>query len=186
MPNTWTNHLQSVHQFAWQVLDAAANSKQIEQGLVTLATIGPNGPEARAVVMRQSDRSLATVAIYTDSATPKVDEINRDNRVAVMRWCARHSLQIRLTGTATVLTGKAVANTWDTLAPAQRENYGVTPVPGQAIPAHDAYERVAIPDRFAVILITVAQMDVVHLGQTPHVRAAFEQSDDWRGRWLAP
>ena len=154
--------------------------------LVSLATIGPNGPEQRNVVVREADAEAKTVAFYTDKATPKVKEIQSDNRISVVFWSDASQLQIRLIGTAEIFDGDDVAELWDSLPDHNRGNYRVTPVPGTQISTSNAYERNAEADRLAKIVIQATKLDIVHLSPDYHRRAFFNADNDWLGDWVAP
>ncbi len=60
------------------------------------------------------------------------------------------------------------------------------PAPGTPIPASDAYQRLPDPARFAVLTLTIDQIDAVHLSGDYHRRGLFSRNDGWQGGWLAP
>lgn len=166
---------------AWAHLGAAASGAA--PGLVTFASWGPEGPQMRSVVLRAADPEAATLAFYTDAFATKVAEITADPRAGLHLWDRTAALQIRATGLARVTPGPA--EVWAEMPPDQRRNYGVTPPPGRAIAAPDAYDRVPDPAAFAVVTLTLSGLDIVSLRE-PHMRAGFARHDDWRGQWLSP
>ena len=72
----------------------------------TLSTVGQGGaPAARSIVLRNSERSRASVDIFTDAATPKCAEIANDPRAALTLWREDLHLQLRLSGTIEIIEG---------------------------------------------------------------------------------
>ncbi|MEQ8365987.1 MAG: pyridoxamine 5'-phosphate oxidase family protein [Roseicyclus sp.] len=145
----------------------------------TLATIGPDGPELRTLVLRGVDRSLSVLEFHTDRHSPKVDQIAGDPRVALHIWLPHPRLQLRLRAVARIEPGDP--HLFARLPSGAQANYG-GPAPGMpATP--DPYE----PDatRFTRIICTVIEIDALWLTD-PHQRALFTASDGWTGRWITP
>jgi len=176
----WYETLEGLWGFGWQHL----SGKAVKTVLSTLGTSG--APEARMVVIRAANPRAATVSMHTDTATVKMRELARDPRAALHVWSETDQLQLRLRGTIRVLTGEQAAPYWPDIPDMSRSNYGVDPAPGTVIPASDAYARVANPDRFAVLILTLSELDIVHLSDDYHRRAVFTRKTDWAGQWLAP
>jgi pyridoxamine 5'-phosphate oxidase len=90
----------------------------------TLATLGPEGPEARTLVLRAADRNAARLELHTDMASPKVAQIGEDPRVALHFWIPKDRLQIRMRATAVVRPGDPAL--FASLPLEARRNYGGT------------------------------------------------------------
>ena len=164
------------------VADASAPARH-----PVLATIGlGGGPEARTVVLRAADRSAGTVQVHTDSASTKVVELAANPQAALHIWEAGVHLQIRLRGVVEVVQGSTTAALWSRVPDGSRASYGVTPAPGTPIATADAYQRTSDPARFAVLVLTIDQIDAVHLSGDYHRRALYSRHDEWHGAWLAP
>ncbi|MFP4127080.1 MAG: pyridoxamine 5'-phosphate oxidase, partial [Alphaproteobacteria bacterium] len=95
-------------------------------------------------------------------------------------------LQLRLRGTAFVLTGEAVADIWRTLTASARSHYGGTPAPGTPIADPSAHDARVEPARFAVVRCAVDEIETLLHGADRHRRARFRADAGWRGTWLAP
>lgn len=179
---------------AWYLLSAAAEAgsksggpRNDVPGLVTFATVDRSGaPAQRAVVLRGADRVANILSIHTNAATIKMAELAASPAAAIHFWDAPSAIQIRATGTAQRRDRTAELRLWETLPERSRANYGVEPAPGTAIPAPDAYVREANRDRFAILDLRIEHLDLVHLAEDYHRRAAFARTDGWRGEWLAP
>lgn len=143
----------------------------------TLATMGPEGPEARTLVLRGADREAGLLEMHTDLASPKVAQIRAEPRVAVHVWVPKDRLQIRMTARAEVSPGDR--DLFERLPEAAQANYGGA-VPG-GTPGDEGQSD---PARFGVIRLHLTRIDALILDE-PHRRAVFE-GPDWRGRPVAP
>lgn len=176
---------QDLWDLAWATMGGAAG--HAAKGLATLATLGlDGGPRSRMIVIRAAEPDRATVTLYTDATSTKILELRQDPRAALHFWAAGPRLQIRLNGAAKVTTGAALRPVWDRMPPQSLGNYGVTPPPGTAITAADAYDRQPRFDQFAQITLTAQEVDIVQLSSDFHRRAAYQRSNTWRGSWCAP
>jgi len=146
----------------------------------TLATIGPDGPEMRTLVVRGVDRDAATLELHTDALSPKVAQITTDPRVALHVWVPNQRLQIRARATAEILPGDSAL--FDSLPDFAKANYA-GPIPGTK-PDSDTPDTAA-EARFTRILCTLTEIDALLLSE-PHQRALFTANANWSGRMIAP
>jgi len=184
---TWFEALDTTLDEVWQELlrgqgDANAPARQ-----PTLATHGLTGfPEARTVVMRSATRKSAELEIHTDRATTKVSELKTRPRAALHIWVPQRNLQIRIRAEIEIADRDRTDKDWRKVPTASRENYGVNPAPGTPITAPNQIERSADPERFAILICRIIEIDTVCLTGPLHHRALFRRADDWKGQWLAP
>lgn len=172
---------------AWSALAPQIVADKRKAQVATLSTVGQGGaPAARCIILRNSDRSRASVDIFTDAATPKCAEISNDPRAALTLWREDLQLQLRLSGTMEIIEGAQAHATWSKLPDQALPNYGVTPPPGSNIPTATSYARNPAEARFAILRLTLFDMDVVSLADPIHTRAFYERRDGWRGVWRAP
>ena len=143
-----------------------------------LATIGPDGPELRTLILRCVDRDAGVLGLNTDMASPKVAQIGADPRVALHVWVPSDQLQIRMRATAVVRQGDP--ELFARLPPQVRANYGGAPPGAEPGPAPADGD----PARFAAIRLTLHRIDALVLHE-PRRRAVFT-APDWRGRRVAP
>ena len=180
VPSGWTSH-SALEAHLWARLDRAVRYRGDPWRFVTLATIGPNGPEARTVGLRAADRATATVEVHTDARTPKVDQLRADGRAQLLFWDARTQEQLRLAVGVHILD--APLPRWEDVPASARTNYGTTPAPGTPLMHPEAYTRDPSPNRFAALIGRVHRMDAVVLSSDPH-RRAVRTDDGWQ--WVAP
>lgn len=187
MNATHTTDLAQFLTYSWAALAPQIVADKRKAQVATLSTVGQGGaPAARSVILRGSDRAQASVDIFTDAATQKCVEIAHDPRVALTIWREDLQLQLRLSGAVEIIEGPLARKAWDALPARALPNYGVTPAPGSQIQTATAYTRSADAARFAILRLTVSDMDVVSLQEPYHTRALFERRDGWRGTWRAP
>ena len=171
----------------WDILDAHVLGAGPQRPYVTFATTDTaNRPRLRAVAMRSADRARAELQLYTDLRSHKVGEIQCNANVSVLIWRPDIAVQLRVSGTAAITSGAAVAGKWQALTAEGRLNYSHQPPPGTPIGQPDGFEQAPSRDNFAVLTVSVAHIDYVSLADTGHSRAEFSADDNWQGRWLSP
>ena len=170
---------------AWEALAAGVADGGHPMRIVSLATLGPEGPEVRSMGLRLADAERAVVEVHTDLATPKVAQIAADPRVALLAWHPGRQVQVRLSGRASVRAGTEVEPLWQAIPPEGRVNYGTRPDPGLPIPEALAYEKPPVRERFAVLSLRVEAVDIVDL-EGRHRRARYVRADGFAGTWVAP
>ncbi len=193
--------LEEVKEFLWQYLgDGLARSSHAWHTGV-LATATPNGPSARVVVLRGVDSDAGFVIFHTDCRSPKWYEIQADPRVTWVFYDAAASVQLRLTGTATIVPAADAASIWRSLPDRSLRSYATLAAPGTArsdggsalgpewdgdVPPRAASEWAAV--NFSAIRIDVSTIDFLSLRAAGHQRAAFARHTDgsWDASWLTP
>lgn len=170
--------LTSLFETFWKHLERGSADRTHPARHPTLATIGPEGPELRTLVLRQVSRDSATLVFHTDVLSPKVAQIGRDPRVSLHVWLPEAHLQLRMRARASVAPGDPAL--FARLPEAAQQNYrGAVPGgPPDAQPPHEG------PARFAAIACVLTEVDILHLG-TIHRRALY-RAPDWHGVWIAP
>ena len=144
-----------------------------------LATVGADGPDLRTLVLRAVDRDAARLEFHTDTASPKVAQIEADPRIAAHVWVPNARLQIRARGSARIEAGDDAL--FASLPPEARANY-TGPIPGT--PLADVTDTPTAP-RFARLICTLTEIDALVLDD-PHRRARFAATGGWRGLRIAP
>jgi pyridoxamine 5'-phosphate oxidase len=186
MTTDWYMTLPGLHSRAWESLTRGVADRDSPARHIAIATTAPDGtPEVRTVVLRAADRTEGTLDIHTDIRSAKIVALRHTPTAQTLAWDFRAHLQIRATGTATILTGPEAAALWARVPEASRPAYGATPAPGTPIPHAADYGHTDGEAAFAVIRLNLTALDLLHLGER-HRRAKFTRDDDWRGQWLSP
>jgi pyridoxamine 5'-phosphate oxidase len=185
-PTSDPNDLCAFLDEAWRHLQRGVADSCSPARYPTFATIAADGtPEARTVALRGASRSLYTLEVHTDIATPKVVALKHSPKAAFLFWLPCTNLQIRITTTVDIQTGSVVDGQWDRIPVASRVSYGTEPTPGTVISDAYAYEKPRKRERFAVLTCNMLFIDLVQLGER-HRRAGYNCENDWMGEWLAP
>ncbi len=187
--------LDAVWDHAWSRLfvGARGRSDAFHQGV--LATISPDGPQARYAVLRAVDATSGSVAFHTDRRSPKCAQLLQDPRVS---WCFfGHGEQLRLQGRVTLHLDDAAADqAWAACRPQARANYAVPLAPGIAVvqpeladgPGPFATEALVVArGNFALAQVQVDSVDWLSLAASGHRRAQFSRDGSrWQSTWVAP
>ena len=118
----------------WQALQRAPLDKHHEWRTPVLATVDTQGrPQARTVVLRQTDRDHATLTFFTDARSPKCAELRAQPQATLLFWSARLGWQLRAEGEARVMTdGPEVDAAWarvsDKLAGKYADEFRLAPL----------------------------------------------------------
>ena len=179
----------------WRLLADGAAQGRSGFHLPALATLGPEGPRLRTVVLRAADTEFGILRFHCDRRSDKAAEIRANPACALAAYDAAAKIQIRIEGPATLHTDDAVAEeAWAGSRAMSRVCYGAAPAPGTALPAGDAY---TLPDEataatlgrphFAAVRVRAARLDFLYLDRRGHRRAAWARGQgDWTGSWIAP
>lgn len=156
--------------------------------------------DARTMVLREFDAAQWTLRFHTDTRAPKVAPIEADPRVAVLFYDKGAKIQIRVRGTAQILRDAPVTDTaWDNGSNFARRCYmgdgpgTLSHNPTSGLPAElegvEPTDEQLAPARanFAVLLVTLAELDWLYLAHTGHVRAQFRrEGEGWEASWASP
>ncbi len=158
--------------------------------------------DARVMVLRAFDSTHFTLRLHTDARAPKARAIAADPRVAVLFYDKGAKVQIRARGMGEVLTtGQLVDDAWAASTNFARRCYlgdgpgAASDTPTSGLPAEfegaepDDAQLIPARENFALLMITVTDLDWLYLAHTGHVRAQFSRRGevpDWQGRWVAP
>lgn len=161
--------------------------------------------DARGMVLRTFDEEGWTLRFHTDARAPKVAAIEADPRMAVLFYDKGEKVQIRVRGIGEILReGPLVDAAWEASdnfarrcylgegpgAPSDKPTTGL-PSAFEGVEPNDE-EIVPARPNFAVLRITLNELDWFYLAHTGHHRARFKRQSaggapgDWQGCWVAP
>lgn len=156
--------------------------------------------DARVMVLRAFDANAWALRLHTDARAPKARVIAEDPRVAALFYDKGTKIQIRVRGTADILTeGDAVDTAWAASTNFARRCYlGEGPGTGAEGPTSglppefegaepDDAQLIPARPNFALLRITITAFDWLYLAHTGHVRAQFVRgAEGWQGHWVTP
>ncbi|MDY8107801.1 pyridoxamine 5'-phosphate oxidase family protein [Fulvimarina sp. 2208YS6-2-32] len=175
----------------------------------SVATIGLDGaPRSRIVVLRGVDAAVGEVRFHTDLRSRKIVELGVHEAVSLLFYDQDRKLQVRVRGTARILTladdrpDDRAAAAFAGARPGSRVCYRVEPGPGTVIPEPDGYAHQDVADgldgdiasdpgsdNFAAVLVACNEIEILYLASEGHRRARFRRkagNAPYRGEWLTP
>ncbi len=182
----------------WALLARGAADRRSGFHTIQIATLAPDGPRLRTVVLRGAEAETRRVRVHSDARAAKIAEIEADPRVELCAYDARAKIQLRLRGRAAIHRDDALADAaWAGSGDGARRCYRAVVAPGAPLPAPQAgdlpqealapAERDAGRAQFVVVALSVARIEWLYLAARGHRRAAFDwDGAGWAGRWLAP
>lgn len=196
--------LDAVLMRAWRLLESGASERRHGFHTPALATVGLDGiPQVRTVVLRAADAASRSLRIHTDRRAPKVREIEADNRVSLAFYAPTEKTQVRITGLATLHTGRdpVAQEAWSMTSRFGRRCYLASAGPGTPASAPTSGLPLALEgrepsweateaglSRFTAIRVRVSMLDWLYLAHTGHRRARFTWTEDGTtmASWCAP
>ncbi|MFP3710018.1 pyridoxamine 5'-phosphate oxidase family protein [Paraburkholderia sp. SIMBA_009] len=192
--------LDEIYARIWDCLRrAAADAPQEAPSFVTMqaATVGIDGaPSVRTVLLRDVSEPEGLISFHTDRRSPKLAELVKEPRIALVGVDARHSLQIRLAGTAGIVLDDAARRlAWISSPDHSLIVYRTTIAPGTRIyDPDDAFGADHIGDEadgFANFCVVKVRLDSLewlkHSSNERHERARYIRvGGAWEPTWIAP
>jgi pyridoxamine 5'-phosphate oxidase len=184
--NEWWTSLPATLDQVWLRLMRGVTDRRASARHPALATMGTLGPEARIVVLRGANRSLAKIALFTDLRSAKVSDLNAEPRASLLIWEQKARLQIRLRVRVEIESGPEVSDDWQRVPASARQVYGAHPAPGSSMDRPDQIVQHSDSSAFAKLVCHLTEIETLHLGENLHSRAKFSSDTSWTGSWHAP
>ena len=147
-------------------------------------------PEVRTVVKRKIDSDL-NLTFFTDSRSPKVEQIRNNSKVSALFYHPKKKLQIRLYGQAILIDeghGDFDRYLQTIKQSPSLKDYTTIQAPGSSLPQEE--EAVGLFGEevyFLAVEIHAQKLDVLQLGKESHQRSIFiRQEDEWLEQPLVP
>lgn len=199
MPATTPAKLDEIYARVWHCLVTAAHDSQHPLNAMQAATVGLDGaPNVRTVALRRASEARNVVTFHTDWRSPKVAELTREPRIALVGIDAARELQIRLFGKAHIVReGAERLDAWNASSD-DREliQYRTLLAPGTPVgqPGDVFGETGDVPGpreglkHFCVVQVVPFCIDWLDLSAADNPeRARFVRNGDaWDRSWVAP
>ncbi|HET9976904.1 MAG TPA: pyridoxamine 5'-phosphate oxidase family protein [Burkholderiaceae bacterium] len=175
--------LAAIESHCWRELVACVGDSTHPWRTPVLATVDGERADARIVILREADAQARSLVFFTDSRSPKLQQLRAHPAATLVLWSPEHGWQLRIEATLTAYTdGLETSSRWARLklSPAARDYLSPLP-PGTPL---DRF----VPDRasrehFAVVSARVEAIDWLELDADGHRRARFDAAG---ARWLQP
>lgn len=162
----------------WQELIRATNDRHHHWRTPALSSIGLDGnPQVRTIVLRHANPTLWTLDAFTDSRSPKYNELVKHGRAQLVFWSTRLRWQLRVSVNVSVHTkGDLVETAWARMRQSKEsKDYLGNQASGGAIISNEVNELCTphAPNNhyLAVLSFQVISMDWLELGKDMHRRA---------------
>ena len=180
--------LSEIENLAWRKLINGAVKSRVPFHTPTFCSVREGMPNMRTVVLRKTYAQEKQLLIHSDKRCGKINEIQANPNVGFLFYDASARIQIRLWGTAEIISDGAFADErWQISTLSSRKCYLTTSSPGSAsekphpgVPFEfldcdpTELESRAGRTNFAVVRTTVLRMDWLYLKNDGNSRAIFE------------
>lgn len=196
-------HLTDILEGIWGLLEDSLLDRRNGFRTPAIATLAPDsGCAVRTVLLRGVDRGRRCVRFYTDLRSPKVEQILKDPRAALVFQDAIRQVELRAEAVVRLhREGSLAERCWSTLPTGTKREFASTAPPGS--PAGELSEpaeairpaalQINGRDRngrsnFAVADCTIGRLDWLELDSAGHRRAVFtwDHDGELQSAWVAP
>ena len=164
------------------ILTRAANERKSPWRWPVLATRGEAYPGARMLVVRAFDRAGPALELHTDRRSAKIAELKRDPACALLFFDKTSMTQLRVDGSADVLTGSAAQDAFDRAPEGTLSDYrGLAPGDDPDAPA--GRDNAEARSNFAALRVRIDRADFLVIGREGHERRFIDFTTDppsWR------
>lgn len=175
--------LKTIEDTLWSELVRAPRERAHDWRIGVLATTDSDRADARCIVLREVDRRERWLVFYTDSRSPKVQQIASRPSGTIVLWSQPLSWQLRLAVQLEVQTaGLTVSSRWARLKMSPDAQDYLSPLPPGSVIDKPMPER-GSRDYFGVVKAHIEAIDWLELHAQGHRRAQFDGSSR---RWLVP
>ncbi|WP_114814933.1 pyridoxamine 5'-phosphate oxidase family protein [Paraburkholderia kururiensis] len=193
-------NLEQIYARIWDSLAASVREDSLPFKVMQAGTIGLDGsPNVRTVLLRGVSERENLLTFHTDLRSPKVAELSREPRIALVAVDAARSQQIRVSGEARIVRdGQARLDAWHASPDHDLIAYRTRLAPGTPMrhaddalgASHDPHD---VPgpaegfQHFCVVEVRPARLDWLDLSGARPLRACYaREGDRWIHRWIAP
>ena len=190
--------LSELYAHAWGQLVRGGRDRRHGFHTATVSTIRNGRPEGRVVVLRQAIPASHALVFHTDTRSAKLTELEQG--VAWTLYDARHRLQVRGWGGASIADPATTDARWAASGASARKGYLTETAPGTPIAAWSSGfpEDLAGPvvpeiDRtevgrpnFTVVTTRLQTYEVLVLRRAGYLRASYRADAGWAGTWQIP
>ncbi len=149
------------------------------------------GAQVRTLVFRGFSDNSDRLFMATDLRSDKVKQVITDNRVQVAWYFSEAREQYRLSGTMACLGSSAVDQEprralWNAMSLSVRASFFCDAMGQEPKDAKELAASATPPDYFALLSMTISEVELLSLAQSPHMRRRFWLGDNgWENERIA-
>ena len=193
----------TLHDVLFDVAERLGQAARSRKAAMHTPVVGTADGDLRIMVLRACDAELTQLRFHTDARSPKVALLRDQPEISLLAYDPAERIQIRARGLARVEQYGPVADAaWVTATTFARRCYLTASAPGAfaaepwsglppEIEGVNPTEEQLLSARanFAVVLVTLMELDWLYLAHNGHRRARFSRGDagqPWQGTWVVP
>jgi hypothetical protein len=164
-----------------------------------LSTLRNNIPDSRTVILRSFDKRLNSISFHSDIRSPKIADIEKNNRVSALFYSKLRKTQLRIAGVATIeKNNNIVKELWKTMRPESKICYMGPYSPSKKITSYkpnlpnitpyeikEEHEELGYKN-FCRVNITFKYLDILKLSYKGHERVSYIFEKKIKSYWVAP
>jgi len=167
----------SIQRSIWNELENAIQNRDHGWRTPILATVDSAGfPDARTVVLRETDALNGKLTIYTDKRSPKVSQILNQPEVSLVFWCRYLNWQLRIQALASVCDDhERIQSVWEQV----RLTAGAADYLSIQAPSSPLFNDGLLSENqhaLCIIDLHIKFIDWLSLSRNGHKRARFESN----------
>ena len=164
---------------------SAKNKKKHPFRFFTLATLANDGsPHLRTVVLRDFDSEHLKFIIYTDLRSKKVNELKIDKRAQFLFYDPKRMLQV-VVGVS-LIKSNIDDFIYKSIPEQSKKDYAATQVPGSEIKSPETVKYNFPKGHFSQLIFKAESIEYLRLKRPNHLRALFNMTNNWEGKFLVP
>lgn|GEM_PF-135450 len=164
---------------------AKVDSKHSFRYPVLSTVSADNWPEARILVLRDAIKSTSRLIFYTDSRSPKVEQIRKNRHAILVFYNNKKKVQLRIKGLVNTLqSSQKHQNYFNNIVQTELKDYRSTQPPGTVKTSEEIsyLSKEVAKDNFCVIEFEAIDIDYLQLSRDEHKRINFKYEKD---RWVS-
>jgi hypothetical protein len=151
-----------------------------------LATIEENIPVQRTVVLRDATEEFNLI-MYTDGRSHKIKQIEQNPNCSLLFYHPKKLLQIKVEGQMKLVrSGESYKDYWSKVQGKSQKDFITQKAPGTPIKNPEHVEYKEDEHHFCVLKLLPKVIEYLELKRPNHIRARFEESNQWEGQFLNP
>ena len=176
--------------FVW-IHDELNNALKVQNHPFRFFTLGTTNlkgfPSLRTVVLRDIDKEL-NISIYTDSRSPKIEQIQNQHITSSLFYDPINFVQLRIDGTTEIIANtEQTEKLWLNMPEKSKKDYTTIHPPSKEKPSQEPIVFFTDKNFFSILKIKPCTIEYLKLGRSNHTRILFKkEKEDWKSTLLIP
>jgi len=152
----------------------------------SLASIEDNVPVQRTVVLRDTTADFDLI-MYTDERSDKISHFENNPNCSLLFYNHKKLLQVKVEGKIEMIkSGEEYDYHWSRVQGHSQKDFITKNPPGTPIDNPDHVDYNEDEHHFCLLKLVPEHMEYLELKRPNHIRARFDGSNNWKGKFLNP